>query len=336
MAAFIQAKEYRPGRARKVRLIAIHAMQSPEGVNTAEQVAKYFAHIDRPASAHECVDANSWVGCVRDEDTAYAAPGANADGWHIELAGMSEQSAAQWADVYSRQVLALAAKRVALRCRKYGIPARWLTRAQLRDGKSKGLTTHADITKADLAPGDHWDPGPYFPRDMFLQMVKVELDALGGKPWTKARVAKLAAALGVSVSVLGGVTQIPDQPKPVPIPAKPSPSSSTKPPATSSPRPPLKSVTPVKSAPKPVKKPAAKPTRPAAKPTKAPVLTYGSHGAAVWRLHRALGVTGTTPATAYYGRITQRLVRAFQARHHLTTDGVVGPRTAAALKLRLA
>jgi cell wall-associated NlpC family hydrolase len=57
------------------------------------------------------------------------------------------------------------------------------------------------------------------------------------------------------------------------------------------------------------------------------LLRFGSRGAAVARVQRALGIL----ADGIFGPQTRRAVRAFQARHGLLADGIVGPRTRSAL-----
>jgi peptidoglycan hydrolase-like protein with peptidoglycan-binding domain len=57
------------------------------------------------------------------------------------------------------------------------------------------------------------------------------------------------------------------------------------------------------------------------------LLRFGSRGAAVARLQRALGI----PADGIFGPQTRRAVRAYQGRHGLVVDGIVGPRTGSAL-----
>lgn len=63
-----------------------------------------------------------------------------------------------------------------------------------------------------------------------------------------------------------------------------------------------------------------------------PVLRRGDHGPAVEELQRRLAVVG--PGVAGYGQFgprTEQAVRAFQAAHGLTADGVCGPATWAKL-----
>lgn len=168
----VPAKWQRDGRGGETpRLIVVHCTVSPEQGTGAEAVANYFRTVSRPASTHLISDSNSTVRCVADEDTAYGAAGANRDGLHIELVGYPDQTRAQWLDAYSRAELAEAGPSIRAWSSKYEIPLRWLTVAQVRDGRTRGLCTHADVSQAfpDVSTG-HWDPGPNFPKSDALQI----------------------------------------------------------------------------------------------------------------------------------------------------------------------
>ena len=124
-------------------------------------------------SAHYCVDANSIVQCVRDQDVGWHAPGANHDGIGIEHAGRAKQTGRDWNDAYSVAMLDRSAALVADLCRKYKIPVTWLYAADLRAGK-RGITTHDAVSKA-FKRGSHWDPGTGFPVERYLANVRARL-----------------------------------------------------------------------------------------------------------------------------------------------------------------
>lgn len=167
MDAFVAAKYKYTGRKSAIRVIVVHCTVSPEMGSGAEDVARYFANIDRKASVHKVADNDSVVTCVADDDTAFGAAGANADGLHLELVGMPQQSRDEWLDDYGLAEFAQARTVLADWSALHGIPLRWLSLAELADGVTKGVTTHVDCEAVWPAFG-HWDPGPDFPRDVFL------------------------------------------------------------------------------------------------------------------------------------------------------------------------
>lgn len=170
-APFLQAKNYTKGRIKPVGLIVLHTMEAAEASTTAENVAAWFAGAAAPqASAHFCVDADSVVQCVQVSDTAWAAPGANANGIQIEHAGYAAQSAAQWADEYSQALLHRSADLVARLCSEHSIPPFFVDAAGLLRGE-RGITTHAEVSKA-FKKSTHTDPGPNFPMTQYLSLVR--------------------------------------------------------------------------------------------------------------------------------------------------------------------
>lgn len=151
--------------------VVVHTMETPEGLTTAEDISRWAAGVTAPAASwHYGVDANSIVSCVEEEDIAWAAPGVNTTGIQVEFAGRANQTAAQWADAYSRAELVLAARLFADVCRRRGIPARRLTDAQLQAGE-RGIIGHDQATRV-FGKSTHTDPGANFPWDGFIRDVK--------------------------------------------------------------------------------------------------------------------------------------------------------------------
>jgi N-acetyl-anhydromuramyl-L-alanine amidase AmpD len=168
---FIAARHYTPASGRRIEVVVIHTMESPERPETAEQIARWFAGPNAPqASAHYCLDDKEVVQGVRDEDVAWAAPGANHNGLQLEHAGYARQTAADWHDAYSQAMLKLSAKLTARLCWEWGIPIRWLTADDLKAGK-RGITSHANVSAA-FHKSTHWDPGPAFPHEEYIEAVR--------------------------------------------------------------------------------------------------------------------------------------------------------------------
>lgn len=161
---------YHPTRLGGIRLVVIHSGETGEGSTAAEGMGSWFANPAANASAHQGADTDSVCTYLPDTATAWAAPGANHDGLHLELAGRAGQTSGQWADDASTKILANGATVVRAWCDRHGIPARWLTDTQLRDGTSRGLVTHAQVSRV-FKRSSHWDPGPNFPAARFLALV---------------------------------------------------------------------------------------------------------------------------------------------------------------------
>lgn len=167
---FVPAANFRKSDNRQIRLVVLHSTESPEKPGKARDVALWFAGPSSPAaSAHYVVDAGNTVQCVEERDMAWAAPGANHDGIHVEMVGYARQTAEDWADTYSAAMLERAATLAAFICHDYGLPARALGSDDLLAG-AKGITTHAAVTAA-YRRSTHTDPGPAFPLQLFVQRV---------------------------------------------------------------------------------------------------------------------------------------------------------------------
>lgn len=176
---FIQARNCGPDRAGlPIALVVIHTMESAEKPTTARAVAQWFAGPQAPqASAHFCVDSSETIQCVREDVVAWAAPGANKTGIHIEHAGYAAQTAPQWDDDFSRAMLGRSAALAADICLRHSIPVQRLTVAALRAGGARGLCGHVDITHAFNGGKGHTDPGAAFPWDRYLALIRAALQS---------------------------------------------------------------------------------------------------------------------------------------------------------------
>lgn len=171
---YVQAANYTPVTVREIDTLVIHDMEMDEKPTTAEACANFFhnqPHGPGGSSAHYCIDNNSAVQCVRDNDVAWHAPGANHDGLGFEHAGRASQSKLQWDDPYSREMLKLSAVVFANKARQYSIPPVFL-HAPALVAQRRGITTHWEVTKAFSHGFGHTDPGPNFPFDMFIHTIQ--------------------------------------------------------------------------------------------------------------------------------------------------------------------
>lgn len=167
---WIPARHFRPARLGRVDLLVLH---TAEGVRSARDLGAYFASTSRRASAHSGVDdTGARVDYVRWEHTAFAAPGANADGDHLELCGFARWSREVWLREHAG-MLEAAALWLADRASARSVPLELLGPAELRADR-RGVTTHDAVTRA-FRRSTHTDPGPGFPLEVVLDRARVLL-----------------------------------------------------------------------------------------------------------------------------------------------------------------
>jgi N-acetyl-anhydromuramyl-L-alanine amidase AmpD len=184
---FVQARNYTKAARSEpadVHWIVLHTMEAPEKGTTAEAVAEYFRTTTVQASAHFCVDNDSIVQCVRLQDIAWAAPGANKYGVQIEQAGYARQSETEWEDPYSQAMLGRSAALAAQHIQPvFKIPTQYIDAEHLKVAQTfidagqpvpdslRGVTTHNDVTLA-FRKSTHTDPGPHFPMADYLERMR--------------------------------------------------------------------------------------------------------------------------------------------------------------------
>ena len=167
---FVESPNVTEASGRGIDLVVMHTMEISERAGAAAICARWFASPVSKVSAHYCVDARTVVQCVHEEDLAWHARGGNAHSIGIELAGFAAQTEQQWTDDYSVSVLTRAARVVADVCLRRRIPTRWLVAGDLLAGR-RGITGHSEVSRA-YGKRDHWDPGPGFPVERFLDHVR--------------------------------------------------------------------------------------------------------------------------------------------------------------------
>ena len=77
---FVESPNVTKTGGRTIDLIVIHTMEMDEKGDTAEHCALWFKNPAAKVSAHYCVDADSIVQCVRDQDIGWHAPGRTTTG----------------------------------------------------------------------------------------------------------------------------------------------------------------------------------------------------------------------------------------------------------------
>ena len=141
-------------------------LHSTEG-GTAASVARYFQSSRARGSAHLVVDDYECQRCLPNSAVPWAAPGANYAGFHIEQCGFAKWSSEEWRS--HRATLQRAAYKTALYCSNFGIPPVFRKAADLK-ARRPGITTHVECSEA--FGGTHWDPGPGWPRSLFMTLVR--------------------------------------------------------------------------------------------------------------------------------------------------------------------
>jgi hypothetical protein len=141
--------------------------------DTAQGAASWFQNPASQGAAHFCIDANHCYRTCDPQTIAYAAfsPG-NERGLHFEQAGYAAWSRSQWLTL-GRGTIERTAYRVAYWAKALGIVLSWLSDAQVKGQSVHGVTTHAQLTKCFPGPNvNHTDPGPNYPRDVFMAQAR--------------------------------------------------------------------------------------------------------------------------------------------------------------------
>lgn len=165
----IATRNYSSRNGTKVIWVAIH---TTEGIMDANDLGYYWQRITNGSSHAGCdnVKTRTYV------DTAYASwtlLNGNSRSVNMEICGWARWSRDEWLGP-QRGRLVQAANWARQMCDKFGIPKRYIGAAGVARGES-GIIGHVDYTNG-AKDGNHWDPGPGFPWDVFIEMVKGDDD----------------------------------------------------------------------------------------------------------------------------------------------------------------
>ncbi len=168
---FIQAKHYQQSFRGTADMVIFHTMECAETQHSAENCANYFASPACPeVSAHFCVDATQICQSVNTHSIAWHAGRVNQVSIGIEHAGYARMNESEWNNTYNLSMLKLSGRLTAILCAQYDIPVVFGDAASLRTGNFRGISTHAEVSKA--FGGTHWDPGPSWNPNQYLDYVK--------------------------------------------------------------------------------------------------------------------------------------------------------------------
>lgn len=177
---FVPSKNFTKSFRCRLELIVCHTMEVHDTPTSAEAVADVFAGL-RPnqpppeASFHIGVDRDSAVQCVRDNDIAWHASNVNRWSLGFEHAGWAKTTRSEWLKGTPFEILRLSARVASDKVRKYDIPIQLVSTDDLKRWKpgsgAIGFTGHVNVNKA-FNCGDHWDPGPGWPWDVYLELVR--------------------------------------------------------------------------------------------------------------------------------------------------------------------
>lgn len=152
---------------RKLSDVIWIVLHDTEG-GTAAGIARYFQSPGAGGSAHLVVDDDACYRCLPNSAIPWGAPGANREGFHIEQCGFARWSAVVWRKHW--RTLQRAAYKTALHCALFDIPPVFRTAPELRR-RLPGVTTHVEVSRA-FGLSTHTDPGPAWPRSLFMRLVR--------------------------------------------------------------------------------------------------------------------------------------------------------------------
>ncbi len=172
--------KYFPVSGLPTQLIVFHSMECPLQAGYAQSLTNWALTPESAggpqASWHRGYGPDERVYFIPDELGAWHASEANPLSIGLEQTGYAAYTRAQWTTPDGMKMLDAVAADVAAICKRDGIPARWLTNAEVRavldsgNRSIKGFAMHRQID-----PETRTDPGNGYPADIMLAKVQALL-----------------------------------------------------------------------------------------------------------------------------------------------------------------
>lgn len=179
-AAGRNCRKYFPVSGIPTQLIVFHSMECPLQAGYARSLTNWALTPESAggpqASWHRGYGPDERVYFIPDELGAWHASEANPLSIGLEQTGYAAYTRAQWLTADGLRMLDGVAADVAAICKRDGIPARWLTTAEVRavldsgNRSIKGFCMHRQVD-----PETRTDPGNGYPADVILAKVKAIL-----------------------------------------------------------------------------------------------------------------------------------------------------------------
>jgi hypothetical protein len=165
--------------------IVVHSTVSDCKPGGARAISRYFRSEQAGGSAHYVVDPAEAVQSAWDSVICWHAP-PNRHSIGVEMCDrpgpVPDQSVSaarraalrrswRWVRPEQQAMLRRTARLVAELCAHYDVPP-WFRNARALRRGARGVTTHAEVSKA-FGQSTHWDPG-WWPRWRFMRMVRAE------------------------------------------------------------------------------------------------------------------------------------------------------------------
>lgn len=160
----IPTSNYNNRNGAKVIWVAIH---TTEGIMDARDLGLYWQRINN-ASSHAGCDNVKTVTYIDPQYSSWTLLNGNSRSVNMEICGWARWTRDEWLGP-QRGRLIQAANWARQMCERFGIPKKYIGSAGVARGEA-GIIGHVDYTNG-AKDGNHWDPGPGFPWDVFIDLV---------------------------------------------------------------------------------------------------------------------------------------------------------------------